>query len=195
MYGSKVWHSNDKYRRVIWRCNKKYENKKKCETAVVNEETIKAGFLSVFNSLISNRDEIMELVKETIDRLLDTEIIDDKIAVAQRHVDKRVQELSDYVKLNMRTAIAQDEYREKYAKLNEAHEKAEEDLKKCENEKTELINRRKHSEAFMRMLAENETLLPEFDEGLFGVTVERVTVGQDKLIFEFKDGYTTEYKL
>ena len=115
--------------------------------------------------------------------------------MAQRHVDKRVKKLSDYVKLNMRTAIAQDEYREKYTKLNEAHEKAETELKICENEKTELINRRKRSEAFMRMLEENKTLLTEFDEGLFGVTVERVTVGQDKLIFEFKDGYTSEYKL
>ena len=45
------------------------------------------------------------------------------------------------------------------------------------------------------MLEENKTLLTEFDEGLFGVTVERVTVGQDKLIFGFKDGYTSEYKL
>ncbi len=24
-YGSKVWHSNDKYRKIIWRCNAKYK--------------------------------------------------------------------------------------------------------------------------------------------------------------------------
>ena len=24
-YGSKVWHSNDKYRRIIWQCNHKFE--------------------------------------------------------------------------------------------------------------------------------------------------------------------------
>ena len=195
MYGSKVWHSNDKYRRVVWRCNKKYENKKKCETAVIDEDTIKAGFLSVFNSLITNRYEIMELVQATIDKLLDTEAIDDKIIVAQSHVDKRVNELSEYVKLNMRTAIAQDEYRKKYSKLNEAHEKAECELKKYENEKTELINRRKRSEAFMRMLKENDTLLTEFDEGLFAVTVENVNVYKNKLVYVFKDGYTSEYEL
>ena len=95
----------------------------------------------------------------------------------------------------MRTAIAQDEYRKKYSKLNEAHEKAECELKKYENEKTELINRRKRSEAFMRMLKENDTLLTDFDEGLFAVTVENVNVYKNKLVYVFKDGYTSEYEL
>ena len=29
-YGSKVWHSNDKYRRVIWQCNHKFDGGEKC---------------------------------------------------------------------------------------------------------------------------------------------------------------------
>ena len=32
VFGSNVWHSNDKYHRVVWQCNKKFENKKKCGT-------------------------------------------------------------------------------------------------------------------------------------------------------------------
>ncbi len=31
-YGSKVWHSTSKYRRVIWQCNSKFKNKNKCST-------------------------------------------------------------------------------------------------------------------------------------------------------------------
>nr|WP_242942239.1 recombinase family protein [Clostridium sp. USBA 49] len=30
-YGRKVWHSNDKYRKVIWQCNSKYNNEEKCK--------------------------------------------------------------------------------------------------------------------------------------------------------------------
>ena len=30
-FGAKVWHSTDKYRRVIYRCNKKYDGHK-CKT-------------------------------------------------------------------------------------------------------------------------------------------------------------------
>jgi len=34
-YGSKVWHSNDKYRKVIWQCNHKFDGGEKC-TNVIN---------------------------------------------------------------------------------------------------------------------------------------------------------------
>jgi site-specific DNA recombinase len=38
-YGSKVWHSTDKYRRTVYRCNSKYENGKHCRTPHLVEET------------------------------------------------------------------------------------------------------------------------------------------------------------
>ena len=30
--GRKVWHSTDKYRKVIWRCNAKFKGEEKCKT-------------------------------------------------------------------------------------------------------------------------------------------------------------------
>ncbi|MBQ3462389.1 MAG: hypothetical protein IJH36_04635 [Clostridia bacterium] len=38
-YGSKVWHSNDKYRKVIWRCNNKYKGTV-CDTPNLEEGRI-----------------------------------------------------------------------------------------------------------------------------------------------------------
>lgn len=40
-YGSKVWHSNDKYRRVIWQCNHEFDGGEKCSTPHLDEEKIK----------------------------------------------------------------------------------------------------------------------------------------------------------
>ena len=53
-YGSKVWHSTDRYRRVIYRCNRKY-NGEKCETPHVTEEEVKAAFVSAYNQLSEKR--------------------------------------------------------------------------------------------------------------------------------------------
>ncbi len=39
-FGSKVWHSNDKYRRVIWQCNHKFDGKR-CTTPHLTEDQIK----------------------------------------------------------------------------------------------------------------------------------------------------------
>ena len=53
-FGAKVWHSTDKYRRVIYRCNKKYDGHK-CQTPHVTEEEIKTAF----TRLVTEREEII----------------------------------------------------------------------------------------------------------------------------------------
>ena len=58
-YGSKVWHSNDKYRRVIWQCNHKFDNDRKCATPHLDENQIKQAFISAMNKMISNKKQII----------------------------------------------------------------------------------------------------------------------------------------
>ncbi len=57
-YGSKVWHSNDKYRRVIWQCNHKFDGGEKCRTPHLEEETLKGLFVKAVNFLTTEKDEI-----------------------------------------------------------------------------------------------------------------------------------------
>ena len=68
-YGSKVWHSTDKYRRVIYRCNHKFDGDKKCDTPHLTEEEIKAAFVRAFNRLLTEKDELLgnlELIQERL---------------------------------------------------------------------------------------------------------------------------------
>lgn len=51
-YGSKVWHSNDKYRKIMYRCNDKYLNGSKCSTPSYSEEDkIKAKYDAIENRI------------------------------------------------------------------------------------------------------------------------------------------------
>lgn len=50
-YGSKVWHSNSKYRKTIWQCNHKFDGGEKCSTPHLDEETIKSLFLKAANAV------------------------------------------------------------------------------------------------------------------------------------------------
>lgn len=50
-FGAKVWHSNDKYRRGIYRCNHKYGGKK-CQTSHVTEREVKTAFVTAFNRIL-----------------------------------------------------------------------------------------------------------------------------------------------
>ena len=49
LYGPKVWHSNDPYRKTVWRCNGKYENK--CGTPTLHHDDLRRAFESVLATL------------------------------------------------------------------------------------------------------------------------------------------------
>lgn len=66
-YGSKVWHSNDKYRKVVWQCNHKYGGGKKCTTPHLDEHTIRSLFLDALNQISRETDVIFAGLKEAID--------------------------------------------------------------------------------------------------------------------------------
>ena len=57
VYGSKVWHSNDKYRRVIWQCNSKFKNETKCATPHVDEKNLKERFLRALSQYMADPEE------------------------------------------------------------------------------------------------------------------------------------------
>ena len=56
-YGCKVWHSNSKYRRNVYQCNRKSE--KKCTTPHLSEDFIKQRFVAAINKLPCIMDEVI----------------------------------------------------------------------------------------------------------------------------------------
>lgn len=59
-YGSKVWHSTDKYRKVVWRCNGKYERQTRCSTKHLTDDEIKRLFISAVSKLHAERETLIE---------------------------------------------------------------------------------------------------------------------------------------
>ena len=66
-FGRKVWNSTDeRLRRVIWRCNKKYEvkGKKSCGNGHIGDKVLYQAFVGVFNSLVENKEYFLNKWKE-----------------------------------------------------------------------------------------------------------------------------------
>ena len=106
-YGSKVWHSTDKYRRVIWQCNHKFEGDKKCATPHLTEEEIKAAFVKAFNKLFDEKNVPLENLKEVRTRICDTKKLEaEKIRLADE-----LQVLADMVQncISENARIAQNQ--------------------------------------------------------------------------------------
>lgn len=187
-YGSKVWHSNDKYRRVIYRCNHKFDGNRKCETSHVTEEII-AAFIKAMNTVITERDEIIaniQLIRQTVCGTADLEEEQDKLRSEMEIVVELTQ---GCVAENARTAQNQEDYQKRYDGLVERYEK----VKSRYDAIVEAIEEKQaHYEKlgiFIETLEKHGEPIAEFDVGMWGSMVEYITVDKDKnMTVTFKDG-------
>lgn len=121
-FGSKVWHSTSKYRRVIWQCNHKFKNKEKCKTPHLYEDDLKAAFVKAFNSLIENRDEILGGYEAIIETLTDTSKLDKESAKLQNECEVVAELIRKCVEENASKVMNQKEYQSRYTGLIERYE-------------------------------------------------------------------------
>jgi len=69
IFGRKVWNStDDRLRRIIWRCNGKYvvKGKKSCDSRHIDDGMLYKAFINVFNAMVENTDNFMEKWRERL---------------------------------------------------------------------------------------------------------------------------------
>ena len=212
-YGSKVWHSNDKYRKIILQCNAKFKNKKKCKTPHVTEEQIKEGFINAVNNLIVDKKSIIDECEKLILELTDMSLIEEKekrlqgereviynllneLVVQAAHPQNGACEENEKMDCNIERElparaprIDQNEYNNKYESLRERYDRINEKLSKIESLKLEIKMKKSKAEIFIENLKQLSYLLTEFDERLWYSLIEKVIVNTDgSMNFEFKNG-------
>lgn len=166
----------------------------KCNTPHLTEATLQEAFVKVFDELIENSEELITFIEETVLKVCDVSELDKKLCIASAETRTKLEAVNEYVKLNSRTVILQNEYNETFNNLMAEYESAQEKQQQLEKEKNEAYVRNQKCKDFIETLKQN-TILQTFDEELFNSTVERIAVFEEKLIFEFKDGTEREYML
>lgn len=190
-FGSKVWHSTSKYRRVIYRCNEKYNGVNRCSTPHVTEEEVKQWFVLALNEVIENKDEIIDNIKVlcSIDNL---EGIEYQIMELENEADILRQMVSRLVMENASTLQNQDEYQSKYHQISSKYESLVREIEELEVQKLAKSKRNNELQDFISALDKQDSILTDFDEFLWETTVERITIYKDKeIFFTFKNGAVT----
>ena len=188
-YGAKVWGSNTKYRRVIWRCNEKYRGEGRCSTPHITEDEIKKQFLIAINELMGNRDEVIADCQLAQDVLSDCSEIDTKIAELQKEIDVIAKQSRKAIQDNARTAQDQDEFNDLNKGYLERHRELTEQIAELEDAKRGRMNRVMVIDRFIRELKTRWLVIDEYDEQLWLAAVEKVTVGVDgEMLFGFRGG-------
>ena len=188
-YGSKVWHSKDPYRRVVWQCNKKYMEKLHCDTPHLTEEMIQKAFVKAFNWLFSEKERLLRELSVTARAMADTSKLDGEITPLQISMADTLGEIEALVKQNATAAQDQETYARQYDALTAAYKAAKERLGVLAAEKQAQIVQGEKVRRFCDVLAKAEKPLTAFDSRLWCAVVEDVTVySLGRVVVRFSGG-------
>lgn len=188
-YGAKVWHSNDKYRRVIYRCNHKYGDGCRCKTPHITEEEIKELFLKAVNELFSGKEEIITNTKEMMELVCNTDALNKEVADCIVELNIISEQMQSAILENSRVALNQEEYEKRYAALTERYNATKEKYDKATEQIEAKKAQRELIKGFIRTLENTGNVAEEFDAGMWCGLVDHVTVtGKDNIVFTFKNG-------
>jgi len=188
-YGPKQWHSGTAHQKTMWRCNHKYSDGKTCNSAMISEDQIKAGFLTVMNRMLINRDAAIEDCILIRNMLADCTAIDAEMETLSQEM-QIVSELTNRcIEDNSRRAQDQTEFTRRYNSLVERYDaaKARYDSIGEERDKKELAAVR--IDAFVGQLREGKDILQKFDSKLWIAAVDTVTVYEGgKMVYRLVTG-------
>ena len=197
VYGSKVWHSTDKYRRVVWQCNGKYKNKgkKACSVPHIKEETVKQAFVEVYNGMVEDKERFISTLEQSIAENTKSDSITEALIKAEEQLIITKQKIQKLIADNSHIAMDQVEYGRAFDKLCEKSQKTEAEIQKLKDEKLLMDTRFLQREYFIRQLKKHDKVILEFDIDLFNVIVETAIVKDSHtLTFAFRDGTKQDWK-
>ena len=192
-FGSKVWHSTSKYRRVIWQCNNKFKGEHFCTTPHFYEDEIKIRFISTFAKFFQHKDMVIETCQTLIEELTDTSTIDAEIEKLTKELSKLSNQIREHIQKNAESELNQCVYNKTYDELTEMFSKKKNTHQKLKQKRSYQQGRAEVMTAFIKGLEERTELIDYFDESVWKLTIDKVTIFHDgRMIFQFVDGTEIE---
>ena len=194
-YGPKVWHSTDKYRRVIWQCNHKFKNGERCKTPHFYEDDIKKKFVTACKSVLENREDFIAACKQVRDILSDCTAFEKQVTELYTQHDDITKTMQEYIRRNATKPQKQDEYNEQYEKYEQKSYEIKKDISAVQAKIARRLSRKELLDGMIRELETADLTLPQFDEKLWRIMVENVTAGPDgEMLFKFRNGIEVTVK-
>ncbi len=189
-YGRKTWHSNSKYRRSIYRCNKKYEEgKDKCKTPHLSEEEIKEKFLIAYNITIKDRERVKNDLKDVLKLITSSKGIDKEIKEIDAELITLTESINKLIQDNSKTKNGIDEFDKRLKELRIRYDDLRARKEELANLKRENSAKSYRIKKFIANLEKSTDKLKDWNSELWMLTVESATVYRDKRIkFKFYDG-------
>ena len=186
-YSPKVWHSTDRYKRIVYQCSHKYKDGKRCGTPHLTADEIKHTFIQAVNDMLQNKTEITANLRESIAEVSDVTMLEKERDKFKEETILYTERVENCIRENAQTAQNQQEYQQRYEALVDCYETAKSKFELLEKEIAERHTRVQAMEEFIANI-NKQNPLSEFDETLWGTLLESITVYSKKdMRVKFKD--------
>jgi len=188
-YGSKVWHSTDQYRRVVWQCNHKFDGNRKCATPHLYEQTIRDLFVLVISEYLRDRESVLDDLRFVKRSLSDTDFIDADILKAEQELEMLTAAIHLCIMQNAAASISEEVYRRQHAELSERFEAQKRQLDELQRARQSMEEKSIILSGLLFEISELDDLPLVFNEKLWHAAIDHVTVYSDeRIVFSIKDG-------
>ena len=188
-YGSKVWHSTDKYRKVIYRCNRKYgKDTPPCNTPHLSEEEIKKLFLKALNALVEAKEETIENLQELIETVCQIDSLGAEQERLKQELRIIAENLANLIQKNASVALDQTEQAENEKKLRTLYGEKHSRFQELEALIQEKNDTREILTNFINKLEDLTGKQTEFREELWGGLVDHIRIDEKSSTVVFRGG-------
>jgi DNA invertase Pin-like site-specific DNA recombinase len=178
-YGRKVWHSNSKYRSIVWQCNHKYQEGRKCSTTHVYEEDLKIAFIEEINKMLMNKEQVISDLRQVSVELFETRKLEDKVINLNNEICITEGMIEKFIRENAEKASDQAVYDNKYNGMVAKYKAMKSEVSSTIIQIND-VNAKKHSISEMiAKLRDQKDILSSFDEELWLSLVDNVVVQPD----------------
>ena len=186
-FAETTWHSNDKYRKVIFRCRNKYHKKTYCETGWFTKEELQGFFLTALNERLRGKNELADNLMAISEELFAVKELEAKM---KKYDDKRkaLQEVRLEGAL-IYSPEQKEEYEAKRKVLEEAYDDALKNYKECKSELEKRQAKRLYFKSVKATLDHLGDAVTEFDERLWCNLLDHMVVNdEERVTVIFRDG-------
>ncbi|MDC7251003.1 MAG: recombinase family protein [Sphaerochaetaceae bacterium] len=189
LFGRKIWHSTDKYRKVVWQCNDKYKGEVKCDNVHLSEDEIYKSILEAINKIIVEKDEIIENCELILNKVLDTKKLKIKEIEQSKEHNKISKQIEQLVESNSTIINNPGDFNEDYNNLSAEYFAIQEKLEKTQAILADKYSRKLQIDRFLETIKSQDELVTDFSPKLFTSIVDIVEVFSKKEIkVHFKNG-------
>ena len=188
--GKDKWYITDKYRRVIYRCNKKYVHKgKPCSTKHLTEEGIKQIFVQALNSLVEVKENVIADLRSLINSVCQMgELIEERGRVEQE-LSVLVERLERLIRENVRVAQDQMAYLKQENEIRALYLEKQGHLETLNRQIAAKEGKRNTMEGMIQAVCGINGELVVFDEELWSGLLDHIVVkGDGQVVVVFKGG-------